>query len=84
MVTIQNIIHDGLILTACASLFITITLWANPRIWLHDYPKDIQAMVPPKSEREKRLSLWLGIPFLVLLFAFPFFSTLEFKEYNPG
>jgi len=84
MVVIQNIIHDGLILTACAALFITITMWANPRIWLHDYPKEIQAMVPPKSEKEKRLSLMLGIPFLVLLFAFPFYSTLTLRITTPG
>ena len=45
MVDIQNIIYDGLVLSACAALFITITMRANPRIWLHDYPKDIQAMI---------------------------------------
>ena len=40
MIDIQNIVYDGLILSACVSLFITITMWANPLIWLHDYPKD--------------------------------------------
>ena len=84
MVDIQNIIYEGLILSACAALFITITMRVNPRIWLHDYPKDIQAMVPPKSEKEKRLSQLLGIPFLVLLFAFPFYSTLTLRNTTPG
>ena len=84
MIDIQNIVYDGLILSACVSLFITITMWVNPRIWLHDYPKDIQAMVPPKSEREKRLSLLLGIPFLVFMFAYPFYSTLTFRNTTPG
>jgi hypothetical protein len=67
---------DGMILTILASIYIIITLKYNPRIWLQDYPKDIQNMVPPKTGREKRLSLILGIPFIILLLGVPFLSTL--------
>ena len=75
---------DGLILSGIASLFIIITLSINPRIWLQDYPDDIQSKVPPKTDKEKRVSLLTGIPFLILLFAVPFFSTLLHKLKNPG
>jgi len=80
MASISKIILDGLVLSAIASIFILITMGVNPRIWLQDYPQDIQARVPPKTEKEKRLSLALGIPFLVLLVAVPFVSTLVLKN----
>ena len=55
----------------------------KPRIWLRDYPEDVQARVPPKTEQEKRLSLILGIPFLLLLVAVPLVSTLMLKAHHP-
>ena len=72
MILINRILLDGLILSVTASLFIFISLYVNPRIWLQDYPKEIQAKVPPKSKVEKRLSLIFGIPFLIVLILCPF------------
>ena len=60
MLNFQKILVDGLILSGLASLFILISMRANPRIWLHDYPKEIQARVPPKTAPEKRLSLLIA------------------------
>ena len=80
MVDIQKILIDGAILSALASIFIILTMRFGPRIWLHDYPKEIQAMVPPKTDQEKRLSLQLGIPFMLLLLAVPLLSTLWFRN----
>jgi hypothetical protein len=84
MLDINRLIADGVILSILALLFIMITLWINPRIMLHDYPKDIQAKAPPKTPQEKQLSLFLGIPFLLLLFAFPFMSSLTLKHQTQG
>ncbi len=81
---ISRTILDGLILSVLASIFIVVTMRFKPRIWLQDYPDDIQALVPPKTEEEKRLSLVLGIPFLILLFAVPFISTLALKSRHQG
>jgi hypothetical protein len=67
---------DGALLSALASLYLMSVLLYNPRLFLQDYPTAIQNQVPPKTEREKRQSLLIGIPFLVLLFAVPFLSTL--------
>ena len=75
---------DGTLLSICASGLILISMRINPRIWLHDYPQDIQALVPPKTDREKQLSLAFGVPFLALLFAVPFISTLMLKNNHPG
>ena len=82
MLNISKIVLDGALLSFTASLLIIISLRFNPRIWLQDYPPDIQNQVPPKTEREKRLSLIFGIPFLILLVAVPFASTLTLKIQN--
>jgi hypothetical protein len=84
MLNITRIIVDGAILSVLASLFIIVTLRLNPRIWLQDYPKDVQAKVLPKTPQEKHLSLVLGIPFLLLLVAIPFVSSLTMKYQTQG
>ncbi|NQS92517.1 MAG: nitroreductase, partial [Chloroflexi bacterium] len=78
------VIRDGLILSFLASFIIMLSLRHNPRIWLQDYPPDIQDLVHSKTEGEKRLSLVVGIPFLVLLIAVPFVSTLVLKNQSQG
>jgi hypothetical protein len=78
------IVFHGLMLSTIASVFIFLTLRFTPRIWLQDYPPEVQALVPPKTESEKRLSLVLGIPFLLLLLAAPVISTLSFQSQQQG
>jgi hypothetical protein len=75
---------DGAILSTAASLLILLTMRINPRVWLHDYPRDIQAMVPPKTANERRQSLALGIPFLIVLAAIPLASTLALESHYQG
>lgn len=84
MFSIHRIILDGALLSIIASLLILVSLRINPRMWLQDYPQDIQNRVPPKTEREKRQSLIVGIPFLVVLAAVPFISTLTLKRQGGG
>ena len=75
----QKIFLDGSIYSLICSVFILVSLWRVPRIWLQDFPEDIQQMIPPKTEKEKQLSLMLGIPFLLLLFSGPLLSGLMWK-----
>ena len=70
----------GAVLSVSASLFLIGILRFNPRLFLQDYPEDIQNQVPPKTTKEKRQSLVVGIPFLFLLVAVPFISTLTLKH----
>jgi hypothetical protein len=80
----KNILLDGAVLSVLATLFILVSLYVNPRIWLQDYPEGIQAAVPPKTEAEKRLSLIFGIPFLLVLFSVPLISTITLKHKADG
>ncbi len=80
MINISKILLDGALLSILSSILLIVILWINPRLFLQDYPDEIQAVVPPKTDLEKRQSLIGGIPFLLLLFAVPFISTLILKR----
>lgn len=80
---ISHTLLHGLVLSLIASLYIIGTFFINPRIWLKDYPQSIQDLLPPKNDKEKRLSLILGLPFLLLLFGIPLLSTILLKNHNP-
>jgi hypothetical protein len=80
MIIFTKILTDGAILSLCASLWLILALRVNPRIFLHDYPDKIQEAVPRKTKAERSLTYVFGIPFLLLLFLVPFFSTLSLKE----
>lgn len=83
MVNWVKIIIDGSILSVIASALLIVCLYVNPRIFLQDYPKDIQEAVPPKTPSEKRASLFWGIPFLLVLILVPISSTLALKPEHP-
>lgn len=80
LIVIAKILVDGLIISLVASACLLLIMSINPRIMLHDYPAAIQAKVPPKTEKEKQLSYWLGIPFILILFIGPLISTLLVAE----
>lgn len=79
MLNISKILIDGAIVSAIASLYLLAVLYLNPRLFLQDYPKDIQSSAPQKTKNEKRLSIVLGTPFLLFLFLGPFISTLHLE-----
>lgn len=84
MLNITKLLIDGGIFSAIASLYISAILYINPRLFLQDYPEDIQRAVPQKTREERRLSILLGTPFLLLLFAGPFISTLTLNHQSGG
>ena len=82
MYNIGKLILDGFLFSCISSFLLIIGFHINPRIFLQDYPKDIQAKVPEKTLSERRQSLLIGIPFILVLILFPFFSTLGLKQQN--
>jgi hypothetical protein len=84
MIDLTKILIDGAILSILASLSLLLIIRINPRLMLQDYPKDIQASVPPKTPEEDRLSRLLGIPFIALLLAIPLVSTFSLDAQNGG
>src|SRR3990170_7084583 len=80
MPNFTKILIDGAILSFFASLWLTLALRINPRIFLHDYPPRILEKVPKKTQAERKLSYIFGVPFMLLLLLGSFFSTLSLKE----
>lgn len=72
MIDFSQLAVDASVYIALATLTLIGLVGYNPRLMLQDYPPAIQAVVPPKTESEKRQSILLGTPFLLLLLALPF------------
>jgi hypothetical protein len=79
----QLLIHSG-IYVIIATLFLSGLVLYNPRLMMQDYPPGIKNVLPPKTEQEKRLSIWLGMPFLLILLFFPIYATFVFQTQSRG
>ena len=67
MINLRLLLVDGSILTAVFAVFVVGTIVWKPRMWLHDFPEDIQALAPPKTAEEKHLTMWVAVPWFVIL-----------------
>jgi hypothetical protein len=74
----QFLMHAG-IYVGLATVFLLGLVLYNPRLMMQDYPPAIKAVVPPRTEREKRLATWLGLPFILVLFVYPVFATFRLQ-----
>jgi hypothetical protein len=70
----MRIVRDGSLLSVVASTYLLVLMRANPRIFVRHYPVEIREIVPPKSEKERRRSIFLG-----LLIGAPFASALLWR-----
>ena len=66
-------------LSLVASIFLLVLLRFNLRIFLGHFPKEIQEIVPPRSEKERRISILLG-----LLIGTPLISALLWRTATLG
>src|SRR2546423_8980201 len=84
----MNLFFTVVVYGAIASLLLSAVLLimglVNPRLMLQDYPKDVQAAVPPKTREEKRQTLYWSLPFWLLLLGFPTASALSAKAAHAG
>src|SRR5690606_25812851 len=70
----NRILVDGLMTSGILTVFVLSTMFINYRWWLHDFPKSLQDMLPPKTAAEKRASAIMAIPFFALVIAAPVVS----------
>jgi hypothetical protein len=69
-----RIVRDGALLSLVGSACLLVLLRFNLRIFLRHFAKEIQELVPPKSEKEQRMSILLG-----LLIGAPFAAALLWR-----
>ena len=58
----------GVILSVLLSILVIASLRWNPEIWVHDYPPEVQAMLPPKSALAKRQTVWVAVVMFAIVF----------------
>ena len=80
MFPINDFVLDLVIFTAVFTIIVLGSLRWKPRIWLHDFPADIQALAAPKTAGEKRLTTLFGVPFIVLFFGLPLLIMWDLKS----
>lgn len=74
-VTTGRILVDGLLACVPFSIVVWTSFTLTPRIWLHSLPPDIQAMAPPKTAAERRVTAWVAPLVLMSFFGVPILLT---------
>lgn len=69
MIDTRLLLIDSAILAAFFTAFVVGTLLWRRRLWLQDFPEDLQALIPPRTKSEKRLMRGLAVPFIGVLMA---------------
>lgn len=87
---VTPVLLHGLIFGAVLSLLMGVIFlgiaYANPEIWLNDYPPDIRERFGPMSERAKRQRRLAGVPVFLLLFGtitLSAFRLARIGDYEP-
>jgi hypothetical protein len=80
----MRILRDGASLSVVGATYLLVLLRFFPRIFLRHYPKEIREIVPPKSEKERRMSILLGVPFGLLFIGATFASALLWRASAQG
>jgi hypothetical protein len=75
MIPVTTSITHGLLICIPFTVFVAISFLANPRLWLHSLPADIQRRAAPKSARERRFTRYLLLPVYVAIL--PGLSTVS-------
>lgn len=55
----------------------------NPRVMLQDFPKDVQAAVPPKTPAERRETVWWATLLIGIVFVMPLAAALVARAQVP-
>ncbi|NME98917.1 nitroreductase [Aneurinibacillus aneurinilyticus] len=78
MLDISRIIFEGTILSFVFLAILLVSLYYNPRIWLLDYPKDIQKVAEARTKKENRQFYVIGT-IIMSLIAVPFITSIYFE-----
>lgn len=83
-VSLERTLIDGALFTVAFTVLVMGSLIYNSRLWMHDFPKEIQALQAPLSRAEKRDQIIMGTALFVLLFGGLGLSALNLKTINGG
>ena len=79
MLDTTRILRDGALLSLVASTYLLVLMRFNFRMFLGHFPKEIREIVPPRSAKERWMSVLLGS-----LIGFPLTSALLWRTATLG
>lgn len=67
MIPLSTTLLHALLLCIPFTIFVLVSFWGWPRLWLHSLPEDIAKMAGPKTAAEQRATKFLLVPYLLIL-----------------
>lgn len=67
MIPLSTTLVYALLICIPFTIFVLISFWGWPRLWLHSLPEDIAKMAGPKTAAEQRATKFLLPPYLLIL-----------------
>ncbi len=67
MIPLPTTLFYGLLICIPFTIFVLVSFWGWPRLWLHSLPEDIAKMAAPKTAAEERATKLLLVPYLLIL-----------------
>lgn len=83
MITLSTTLMHALLICIPFTIFVLISFWGWPRLWLHSLPEDIAAMAGPKTAGEERATKWLLLPYLLILPGLSVASAISSAQSSP-
>lgn len=67
MIPLSTTLFYGMLICIPFTIFVLVSFWGWPRLWLHSLPGDIARMAAPKTAAEERATKVLLVPYLLIL-----------------
>ena len=80
-VLFRTVLVDSLVFAGIANTYLFLMMiFTSPRVWGYsDYPDAVKEKVPPPTRKEKLTAMFLGLPWIAFLLAYPFFASLRMR-----
>lgn len=67
MINFFTTLSHALLICIPFTVFVLITFWKKPRLWLHSLPEDIQNLATPKTKFEIRQTKTILLPIMLMI-----------------
>lgn len=80
----SRLLKDGSTINNRLAALIFASLYVNPEMWVDDYPPDIREKFGSKSSKTKWQTVFIAIPFFLILIGGIVRSNILLKQQNDG
>ncbi len=80
----NRLLKDGSTINIKLATLIFASLYINPKMWVSDYPPDIREKLGPKSSKTQWQTIFIAIPFFLILIGGIVRSNILLRRQNDG